>query len=130
MSGEPAYIQKGHRAITPYLYGRPELVDFVRRVFEAEVLQHGKPDESGRFHTEVKIGDSIVLIGSGYFSYPSMAAAIWVYVKDMDATYKLAIREGATLIREPVNESWGDRVAGVKDASGNTWWIATHKGPK
>jgi uncharacterized glyoxalase superfamily protein PhnB len=30
-------------------------------------------------------------------------------------------------VREPKTESWGDRVGGVKDTSGNTWWIATNK---
>jgi hypothetical protein len=27
----------------------------------------------------------------------------------------------------PTDQFYGDRNAGVKDASGNLWWIATHK---
>ena len=27
---------------------------------------------------------------------------------------------------EPVNQFFGDRNAGVRDANGNMWWIATH----
>jgi uncharacterized glyoxalase superfamily protein PhnB len=34
---------------------------------------------------------------------------------------------GAKAVREPADMTWGDRVAGVKDTSGNTWWIATNK---
>jgi PhnB protein len=33
---------------------------------------------------------------------------------------------GATSMREPENQFYGDRSAGVKDAFGNVWWIATH----
>ena len=56
-----------------------------------------------------------------------MAAAIYLYVPDVDATYQRALGLGAKSVREPKNESWGDRVGGVKDTSGNTWWIATHQ---
>jgi uncharacterized glyoxalase superfamily protein PhnB len=34
---------------------------------------------------------------------------------------------GAKSVGEPSDQTWGDRVGGVKDTSGNTWWIATNK---
>jgi PhnB protein len=49
-----------------------------------------------------------------------------VYIEDVDAVYKRALKAGATSLREPANQFYGDRSAGVKDASGNQWWIATH----
>jgi PhnB protein len=124
------YVQPGFHVVTPYLYGSPKLVDFLVEVFGAEVVHRSEVDSSGGSHNEVKIGDSIVDFGSGYFADKSMAAALWVYVPDADATLKKALKAGATLVREAKNESWGDRVGGVKDAFGNTWWIATHKGVK
>ncbi|MGA7872171.1 MAG: VOC family protein [Candidatus Binatus sp.] len=81
----------------------------------------------GQFHAEARIGDAQLLFGNGYFSDPSMAAAIYLYVPDLDATYKRAVSLGAKAIREPADMTWGDRVGGVKDTSGNTWWIATNK---
>jgi PhnB protein len=84
-------------------------------------------DTDRQFHAEAKIGDAHVLFGNGYFSDPSMTAAIYIYVPDVDATYKRAVSLGAKAIREPADMTWGDRVGGVKDASGNTWWIATNK---
>ena len=71
-----------------------------------------------------------MLLGSGYFSDPSMAAAIYLYVPDVDATYRRALGLGAKAVREPSDQTWGDRVGGVKDTSGNTCWIATHKTSK
>ena len=127
MSTEKSYIQPGYYTLTSYLYGKPDLVDFLRKVFEAEAERVGQPTPEGHFHAELKIGDSRILVGNGYFADPSMAAATWVYVPDVDTTYKRALKEGARSVREPSNQTWGDRVAGVKDPSGNTWWIATHK---
>ena len=34
---------------------------------------------------------------------------------------------GAKSVRAPSDQTWGDRVGGVKNTSGNTWWIATQK---
>jgi PhnB protein len=130
MAGDKSYIQPGHHTVTPYLYGGPKLIDFLKEVFDAEVLHPGGPDAEGNSHNEVKIGDSPVDFGSGYFADKSMAAALWVYVPDVDATLQKALKAGAHLLREPENMSWGDRVCGVKDAFGNTWWIATHRALK
>jgi len=124
------YIQEGYTAITPYLYAKVDLIDFIKNAFGAEVTHTPTPDGSGNFHAEATIGGAHLLFGSGYFSDPSMAAAIYLYVPDADATYKRALSLGAKAVREPITETWGDRVGGVKDTSGNTWWIATHKGAK
>ena len=50
-----------------------------------------------------------------------------LYVTDTDATYRRALKAGATSLREPMDAFYGDRSAGVKDAFGNSWWIATHQ---
>jgi uncharacterized glyoxalase superfamily protein PhnB len=50
-----------------------------------------------------------------------------LYVTDADAIYDRAIKAGATSLHEPVDQPYGDREAGVKDFSGNHWYIATHQ---
>ena len=67
------------------------------------------------------------MVGSGWFADASMAAATWVFVPEVDKTYKRALELGASSVREPADMTWGDRVSGIKDKCGNTWWIATHK---
>jgi PhnB protein len=121
------HIQPGFTTITPYLYAKLDLIDFLKKAFGAEVTHPPTPDAEGKFHAEADIGGAHVLFGNGYFSDPSMAAAIYIYVPDADATYKRALSLGAKAIREPADMTWGDSVAGVKDTSGNTWWIATHR---
>ena len=121
------HVQPGFTTITPYLYAKLDFVDFIKNAFGAEVTHNPTPDAEGRFHAEAKIGNAHLLFGNGYFSDPSMAAAIYLYVPDVDAVCKRAVRFGAKSVREPADMTWGDRVGGVKDSSGNTWWIATHK---
>ena len=130
MPSATKHVQPGYTAITPYLYAKPDLVEFLKRAFDAEMTHDPTPDAAGSFHGEAKIGDARVLFGSGYFADSSMAAAIYLYVPDVDATYKRALSLGAKSVRQPTDESWGDRTAGVKDTSGNTWWIATYKGSR
>jgi PhnB protein len=81
----------------------------------------------GGIHAEVKIGDSTVMIGGGpAWSGTPMPTALHYYVPDADAAYHRAVEAGATSIREPVNQPYGDREAAVKDLAGNIWYIATH----
>jgi PhnB protein len=124
------HIQEGYTAVTPYLYAKLDLIDFLKQAFGAEITHTPTPDSSGNFHAEATIGGAHVLLGSGYFADPSMAAAVYLYVPDVDATYHRALNLGAKSVREPSDQTWGDRVGGVKDTSGNTWWIATHKAAK
>jgi PhnB protein len=130
MSSKRDYIQGGFSAVTPYVYGGLKLIEFLKEVFDAKEVHVGTPDETGQLHAELSISDSPLMVGSGYFADSSMAAAIWVYVPQVDATYKRALKAGAASVREPADQTWGDRVCGVKDSFGNTWWIATHKAPK
>jgi uncharacterized glyoxalase superfamily protein PhnB len=50
----------------------------------------------------------------------------YLYVPNMEAVYRQALAAGATSSEEPADQPWGDRNAAVKDAFGNTWYIATH----
>ena len=59
-----------------------------------------------------------------------MAAAIYLYVADVDETYKRAISLGEKSVREQSRSDLGRPRWGVKDTSGNIWWIATNKGAK
>jgi uncharacterized glyoxalase superfamily protein PhnB len=46
---------------------------------------------------------------------------------DVDAVYQRALEAGATSNMEPADQPFGDRIAGVDDTFGNTWYIATHQ---
>ena len=77
-------------------------------------------------HAEVKLGDSFIMMGEPMGEFKAMPASLYLYVPDTDATYARVIKAGGTSIMEPADQFYGDRNAGVKDTSGNHWWIGTH----
>jgi PhnB protein len=121
-------IPEGYHVVTPYLIvpGVARLIDFLKQAFDAtEGERMEAPDGSIR-HVEVRIGDSHIMLGESNAQWGPMPTSLYVYVPDTDATYRRAIEAGATSVMAPANQFYGDRNAGVKDASGNIWWIATH----
>jgi uncharacterized glyoxalase superfamily protein PhnB len=79
-------------------------------------------------HIEVRIGDSVVMMGEPMEAFGAMTASIYLYVEDCDAVYQRALEAGGTSIMEPMDMPHaGERYGGVRDPSGNLWWIATHK---
>ena len=122
-------IREGFHTITPYLIvqGAAELIDFVRQAFGAEELYRGT-GTAGGIHAEVRIDDSMIMIGGGgAWRGTPKPTGIHLYVKDADAVYERALQAGATSMYGPVDQVYGDREAGVKDLSGNHWYIATNK---
>jgi PhnB protein len=129
-----SYIREGFDAVTPYLVAAeaPTLIQFVKDVFGAEETMRAI-GSAGGIHAEIRVGDSMVMIGGGApdltWRGESRPTALHVYVEDVDAVYARAIRAGATSLQPPTDHEYGERGAGVKDASGNFWYIATAKGP-
>jgi len=122
-------IPDGYHAVTPYLtvQGVPKLIDFLKQAFEAQEIERMTQPDGTIGHAEVRIGDSVVMMGEARDEWKPMPSGIYLYVNDTDAVYKRALQAGATSIMEPADQFYGDRSAGVKDSSGNHWWIATHK---
>jgi PhnB protein len=114
----------GWRTVTPRIVTDDvaRLVGFLKIVFGATGrLQSGAP-------TELRIGDSLVLISDGGGAREAMPAFLYVYVENADATYQRAIAAGAESIERPGEMPYGDRRATVRDSWGNIWQIATYRG--
>ncbi len=122
-------IPEGFHTVTPHLtvQGTSKLVDFLKQAFEAQELFRLAHPDGTLMHAEVKIGDSIVMMGEARGEWKPMPGSLYVYVNDADAVYKRALQAGATSTMEPADQFYGDRTAGVQDPSGNQWMIATHK---
>ncbi len=120
-------IPEGFHSLTPYpeVKSAAGLVDFPKQAFGATELLRTTGSMRG-MHAEVRIGDSIVMLGR-YEGIPSkMPAAIYLYVNDVDAVYRRAIQSDATSMQKPKDQPYGDRNVHAKDPFGNVWYIATH----
>jgi uncharacterized glyoxalase superfamily protein PhnB len=67
---------------------------------------------------------------SGTAARAAMAAFLYVYVPDADATYARAMTAGARSLEAPLDTPYGDRRCMVEDRWGNTWQIATRVAPQ
>jgi len=123
------YKWAGAPTVQPYLHPlRAEpVINFLKRAFGAEELgRHTAPDGVVH-HATLKIGTSHLEMGEAHGKYQPMKSMFYLYVPNVDATYRRAITAGATSIHEPADQPYGDRVGAVTDAFGNQWYIGTAK---
>jgi PhnB protein len=124
-----SYIPEGYHTVTPYIITKDAdgVIEFLKKTFDATVKFEMRAPDGKMGHAEIVIGDSHIMISDSNEIHPAMPSMIYVYVPNVDDNYDRAIAAGATSIRVPTDEFYGDRSAGVTDPSGNQWWIATHK---
>jgi len=123
----------GLHTITPYLIVKDaeKLIKFLQDLFQAELRGEIHYREDKRIkHAELKIGDSVIMLGTTMENIGQANAGFYIYVENCDASYKKALELGAESIMEPVDFPHGDRYGGVKDFEGNTWWVVEHVGKK
>lgn len=124
-----SFAPPGYNSVSPYLSVRdlPGLIDFLEKVFDGELKEKITRPDGTIGHAEVRIGDSLIMLGGATPACSPQPISLYVYVQDSDATYERAVAAGATSQTTPADMFYGDRVASVRDAEGNQWWIATNK---
>jgi uncharacterized glyoxalase superfamily protein PhnB len=128
LAGTGQFIPEGLGNVTIYLHprGTADLIEFLKRAFNAEEAARHESPQGTIVHAKIRVGDSMLEMGEAHGAYQPMPTAIHLYVTDADAVYAQALQAGATSVSAPADQPYGDRSAHVKDASGNSWFIATH----
>ncbi len=130
-------IPEGYQSITPMFIFKDarKAIEFYKKAFGAEerFVMPG-PDGKGVMHAEVRIGNSLIMIGEENPQCPSKSAqtmggspvSFYVYCENVDKMFKVAVDAGAE-VKMPVDDMfWGDRMGTVQDPFGYTWNLATH----
>jgi len=127
---EPRFKPDGHTSLSPYLIvaDAQEVIDFLVATFDATPLARHEREDGSIQHAEVRLDDSVVMLGEATEDWPPVPCHLHVYVPDVDATYARALQAGAEPVQEPVKGADPDRRGGVKGSGGNTWWMATRTG--
>ncbi len=113
--------------VTPYLLvpDVARLIEFLKQAFDGiERAKISRPDGTV-LHAQVRIGNSLLMIGQPQSPWKPRPSMLYLYVADVDATYRRAIAAGAQSVLEPADMFYGDRHACVKDVAENDWWIAS-----
>jgi PhnB protein len=129
-------VPEGYHNVQPYLHirGAAQAIEFYKKAFGAsEIMRMPQPD--GRLgHAEIRLGDSVVMLADehpergihGPEHYGGAPMTLMFYTEDCDGIYRKALGAGAKSVREPTDQFYGDRMAGVEDPFGFQWYIATH----
>lgn len=117
-----------HPTVQPYLHlhGAEKMLLFLEQAFGGIVEGVHKWPGGALAHAAVLIGDGELEIDEAFRANRQTPCHLHLYVPDTDAIYAQALRAGATSIEAPNDKPYGDRSAGVRDAWGNSWFIATH----
>jgi PhnB protein len=126
-------IPEGYNTLQPYIIceNTLETIAFLSKVFSATERLVMKDDKGRIAHAEVAIGNCVLMMADEHpeieanapAHYGGSPVSLMIYVDDCDTTYAAALAAGATSVREPADQPYGDRMAGVRDPFGYKWWI-------
>jgi len=80
------------------------------------------PSEGEAGFVTMQRGSSSIGIGAGG-AIDEDRFGYWVYVDDVDATLERLKASGATVVAEPEDQPWGERVARTRDPDGNLIYL-------
>jgi lactoylglutathione lyase len=77
----------------------------------------------------IDIGQSHLGVGvDPDMAAPNQTVTLWVYVDNCDATVSRMRNAGVTILEDPIDQPWGERVALVADPDGIRLRVATRAG--
>ena len=131
----PKNPPKGYHSVTPGLTVRDaaKAIDFYKEAFGAEELDRMEGPDGSVMHAEIRIGDSIIMLGEENPAWGTKSpqtlggvhGSLHIYVDDADAAFAKAVAAGCEP-RYPMEDAfWGDRYGKVADPFGHEWGLGT-----
>ncbi|WP_030452795.1 VOC family protein [Herbidospora cretacea] len=83
------------------------------------VIDYRFPPDGDAAYVNLRVGEAT--LGLGVVPGPAPAPGpvlLWFYVEDVDATTADLARRGFTVVEQPADQSWGERVSLVLDPAG------------
>lgn len=124
--------------IVPYLMvdGAAAAIDFYVRAFGAQERYRLPMPDGSIGHADLAVFGAPVYLADAPDDLPGDAAnpgrlggtsvLLHQYVDDVDGVVARAVEAGATLLREPADQFYGDRSAVVQDPFGHQWSFHAH----
>jgi uncharacterized glyoxalase superfamily protein PhnB len=118
----------GYNSVSPYFIvkGAQKLIDLLKTVFDAKELRRYDNPDGTIMHAEIKIDDSVIMLGNSSDKYPPVTVVMHVYVADVDQIMDKAKEAGCQITEQPkTREGDPDRRGTFIDFAGNMWSIGT-----
>ena len=125
----------GITSATPYIIvkGAEAAISFYRDAFGAsEVFRMTDPADGRIGHAELRFGSTIVMLADEYPDFGAVGpdtiggtpVTFHLATASVDADLEQARRAGATVLRQPADQSFGERNALVIDPFGHRWMLS------
>ena len=126
----------GYQRVIPYLAydDAAAALAFLTTAFGFEERIRMPGPDGTVMHAEVGYQDNVVMLASAFEEMGSRSpktlgathTTVLCYVDDVDAHYERAKAGVATILSEPEDKFYGDRMYGAEDPGGHRWYFATH----
>ncbi len=123
-----AYKPESYNSVSPYFVvnGAQRFIDFLKKLFNAKELRRYDNADGTIMHAEIRIDDSVIMLGDANEKFPATHFWMHVYVPDAKAIYEKALALGCESIEAPVNKEGDPDTRGTfKDFAGNYWAVGT-----
>ena len=123
----PQWKPTGYPSMSPYLIcnDAEALIDFTAKVFGSTLLRRFDRPDGSLMHAEVRIDDSVLMIGGAAPGFEPTSPHIHLYLADAEDVFNRAIAEGAEVVQPMARKEKDDLRGGFRDPSGTNWWVAT-----
>ncbi len=107
-------------------------IEFYRKAFGAEeVCRLVDPGDGRVGHAELRFGPRVVMLSDEYPDYNALGpqslggvtSALYLQVDNVDRFVEQARTAGATMVKPPTDEFYGERSARLRDPFGQEWMI-------
>ena len=102
-------------------------VGFLKQAFGASENYRLTLSDGKITHCELRIGDSVVNLGTTMEGWPAHGLVAQIFVEAPDALFERAVRAGATVMMPMTDMFFGIREGRLSDPFGNVWIIAALK---
>lgn len=133
VTGDTETMQKtfkptGYNSLSPYfiVYGAEKFATLLKELLNAEELRRFNMPDGSIMHMEMRIDDSVIMLGEASGQFPPVPMVLHHYVPNVDDVYEKALKLGFTPVQAPKqNEGDSDRRCTLKDFAGNMWSFGT-----
>ena len=118
----------GYNSVSPYFVvdGAQKMIDMLKQIFSVTELRRYDMPDGSIMHAELRIDDSVIMIGESSDQFPPNNHLIHVYFPNVDEIFAKALAVGCEALEKPRERDGDpDRRGSFKDFAGNTWSVAT-----
>jgi len=118
---------EGYTTVAPWVVtdDTGAFLAFVTQAFGGEELGRVSTEDGLIGHSEIRVGDTIVLAFDRHGDWPTMPSLLRVFVADADEAFSQAVTAGGHVVTPLADNAFGQRGGRIRDPFGNIWWVVS-----